>query len=145
VTPVDAEAPPPLVIEEPVKPSGGLLAALKQDGHVILDDLHFNTGEITLGVGPFASLSEIAGFLTANPGMRLALVGHTDDTGALDANISVSTGRAQAVRTRLIEAHGVAADRIEARGIGYLAPLTSNETPEGRDLNRRVEAVLLVN
>ncbi|WP_420585769.1 OmpA family protein [Ruegeria sp.] len=145
VTPVDAEAPAPLVIEETVNQSGGLLSALEQNGHVILDDLHFRTGEITLGEGPFASLTEIAGYLAANPGTRLALVGHTDDTGALDANISVSTGRAQAVRTRLIEAHGVAADRIEARGIGYLAPLTSNATADGRELNRRVEAVLLLN
>ncbi|MFY2824429.1 OmpA family protein [Ruegeria sp. MALMAid1280] len=145
VSPVDAEAPPPLVIEETADTSEGLLAALEQNGHVILDDLHFRTGEITLGDGPFASLDLIASYLSDNPDMRLALVGHTDDTGALDANISVSTGRAQAVRTRLIEAHGVAADRVEARGIGYLAPLTSNATPEGRDLNRRVEAVLLVN
>ncbi len=145
VTPAEAEAPPPLVVEETVGPSGGLLATLEKNGHVILDDLHFRTGEITLGEGPFASLDQIAAFLADNPDTRLALVGHTDDTGALDANISVSTGRAQAVRTRLIEAHGVAADRVEARGIGYLAPLTSNATPEGRDLNRRVEAVLLVN
>ncbi|MES0825758.1 OmpA family protein [Ruegeria sp. SCP11] len=145
VTPGSAEAPPPLVIEETVNQAGGLTSALEQNGHVILDDLHFRTGEITLGDGPFASLTEIADYLTANPGTRLALVGHTDDTGALDANISVSTGRAQAVRARLIEAHGVAADRLEARGIGYLAPLTSNASPEGRELNRRVEAVLLVN
>jgi OOP family OmpA-OmpF porin len=77
--------------------------------------------------------------------MRLALVGHTDDTGDLQANTSVSTRRAQAVRTRLINAHGVASDRIEAQGVGYLAPITSNATAEGRDLNRRVEAVLLLN
>ncbi len=145
VTPVEATAPPPLVIEETVDQTDGLLADLEQNGHVILDDLHFRTGEMTLGEGPFASLDLIAGYLAENPGTRLALVGHTDDTGALDANISVSTGRAQAVRARLIEKHGVAADRLEARGIGYLAPLTSNATPEGRDLNRRVEAVLLVN
>ncbi|WP_170410777.1 OmpA family protein [Ruegeria arenilitoris] len=145
VTPVGVAAPPPLVIEETVSGSDGLLSELAQNGHVILDDLHFRTGEITLGDGPFASLDLIAGYLADNLGTRLALVGHTDDTGALDANISVSTGRAQAVRTRLIEAHGVAADRLEARGIGYLAPLTSNATAEGRDLNRRVEAVLLVN
>ncbi|MCG7521061.1 OmpA family protein [Ruegeria sp. Ofav3-42] len=145
VTPVGVTAPPPLVIEETVNPSGSLLAGLEQNGHVILDDLHFRTGEITLGEGPFSSLELIAEFLAKNPDTRLALVGHTDDTGALEANISVSTGRAQTVRVRLIEKHGVAADRIEARGIGYLAPLTSNATPEGRDLNRRVEAVLLVN
>ncbi|WP_170562076.1 OmpA family protein [Ruegeria atlantica] len=145
VTPVGAEASPPLVIDEPVTSPGDLLASLEQNGHTILEDLHFRTGEMTLGEGPFSSLELVAEFLAKNPSTRLALVGHTDDTGALDANISVSTGRAQAVRARLIEAHGVAADRVEARGIGYLAPLTSNATPEGRDLNRRVEAVLLVN
>ncbi|WP_170789548.1 OmpA family protein [Ruegeria lacuscaerulensis] len=145
VTPVDAPEPPPLVVEETVKQTDGLLDALEQNGHVILEDLHFRTGEITLGEGPFPSLALIASYMADNPNVRLALVGNTDDTGTLEANISVSTGRAQAVRVRLIEQHGVAGNRLEARGIGYLAPMTSNATPEGRDQNRRVEAVLLVN
>ncbi len=145
VTPVAETAPPPVVVEETVETEGGLLADLQQNGHVILDDLHFSTGEVNLGEGPFASLALLAGFLGDNPDLRLALVGNTDDTGDLQANISVSTKRAQSVRTRLIEAHGVAPDRIEAEGVGYLAPITSNATPEGRDLNRRVEAVLLIN
>ena len=145
VTPAGSEPEPPLVIEETVDNTGGLLADLQRDGHVILNDLHFNTGEVTLGEGPFASLAQLSAYLTDNPGIRLALVGHTDDTGALQANIAVSTQRAQAVRTRLIQAHGVASDRVEAQGAGYLAPITSNATPEGREINRRVEAVLLVN
>ncbi len=145
VTPVGTQPAPPLVIEETVDGTAGLLSDLTRDGHVILDDLHFRTGEVALGDGPFASLALLAGYLTDNPQARLALVGHTDDTGALQANIAVSMKRAEAVRTRLIEAHGVAPDRLEAQGAGYLAPITSNATPEGRDLNRRVEAVLLVN
>ncbi len=145
VTPQDAPDPSPVVIEETVDGAGGLLTEFEQTGHVILDDLHFRTGEVALGDGPFASLALLAGFLAENPGTRLALVGHTDDTGALEANISVSKRRAEAVRTRLIDAHGIAARRIEAQGVGYLAPITSNATAEGRDLNRRVEAVLLVN
>jgi OOP family OmpA-OmpF porin len=145
VAPVDAPAPTPVVVEQSASGTEGLLDALQQSGHVILDDLHFRTGEVALGDGPFASLSLLAQFLADNPSTRLALVGHTDDTGTLQANTKVSTERAQAVRARLIDTHGVAADRIEAQGVGYLAPLTSNATPEGRDLNRRVEAVLLVN
>ncbi len=145
VTPVDAPAPAPIVVDQSIDGAQGLLVELQQNGHVILDDLRFRTGEVALGDGPFASLALLAGFLTDNPGLRLALVGNTDDTGDLDANIRVSTRRAEAVRSRLIEAYGVAADRIEAQGVGYLAPITSNATPEGRDLNRRVEAVLLVN
>ncbi|WP_424831851.1 OmpA family protein [Ruegeria sp.] len=145
VIPASSKPTPPLVIEETVEASGGLLADLQRDGHVILDDLHFNTGEVALGEGPFASLALLAAYLTDNPESRLALVGHTDDTGALQANVAVSTRRAEAVRARLIEAYGVAANRIEALGAGYMAPITSNATPEGRDINRRVEAVLLLN
>lgn len=145
VTPQDAPAPDPVVIEEAVESAGGLLAEFQQTGHVILDDIHFRTGEVALSGESIASLSLLAGYLAENPGSRLAVVGHTDDTGDLQANISVSRKRAEAVRSRLIDAHGVAADRVEAQGVGYLAPITSNATAEGRDLNRRVEAVLLVN
>ncbi len=140
-----APPPPPLVVTETVEASGGLLSEFQNNGHVILNDLEFQTGEVALGDGPFSSLTLLASYLADNPATRLALVGHTDDTGDLQANIDVSTGRAQAVRARLIEAYGVSADRIEAQGVGYLAPLTSNATAEGRSLNRRVEAVLLVN
>ena len=70
-------------------------------------------------------------------------MGHTDNVGSLDANIALSRSRAEAVRARLIEAHGVDGARIEARGIGYLAPAAANDTAEGRETNRRVEAVLL--
>ncbi|WP_171131957.1 MULTISPECIES: OmpA family protein [unclassified Ruegeria] len=145
VTPVDAPSTPALVIEETVDGSQGLLADLIRDGHVILADLHFPTGEFSLGEGPFKSLELLSNYLSDNPDVRLALVGHTDDTGDLQANITVSTERAQAVRTRLIETYGIDGNRVEARGAGYLAPITSNATPEGRDTNRRVEAVLLIN
>ncbi|MGI9369360.1 MAG: OmpA family protein [Ruegeria sp.] len=140
-----APPPPPLVVTETVEASGGLLNDFQNNGHVILSDLEFQTGEVALGDGPFSSLTLLASYLADNPGNRLALVGHTDDTGDLQANIAVSTKRAEAVRARLIEAYGIAADRIEAQGVGYLAPLTSNVTAQGRALNRRVEAVLLVN
>ncbi|WP_170479514.1 OmpA family protein [Ruegeria arenilitoris] len=145
VAPVEASSPPPLVIEEAVDGTLGILQVLQRDGHVILDDLHFSTGEVALGDGPFSSLRLLAAFLNENPRVKLALVGHTDDTGDLQANVAVSTKRAQAVRNRLIETHGVAADRIQAEGVGYLSPITSNSTSEGRYTNRRVEAVLLVN
>lgn len=139
-------APAPTPTARPPEPgSDALISTLVQDGHVVLRDLSFQTGEVALGPGPFPSLTRLAAYLAANPGNRLALVGHTDDTGDLQANIAVSTRRAEAVRTRLIDAHGVAPDRIEAKGVGYLAPMASNATAQGRSLNRRVEAVLLLN
>ncbi len=123
--------------------TGGLSEALVSVGHVILDDLVFQTGANKLGPGPYASLSELAGFLNANPDYRIALVGHTDSVGALAQNISLSKRRAGSVRERMIEQHGIAANRISAEGVGYLSPVASNLTAEGRDANRRVEAILL--
>lgn len=72
----------------------------------------------------------------------MLIVGHTDVSGGLAANIILSRERARAVADRLITTYGVDPGRITAEGAGPLAPLTSNLTPEGREKNRRVEAVL---
>jgi len=117
--------------------------ALREAGRFILRGLDFASGEAVLGPGPHADLAALAAFLGRTPEARIALVGHTDNVGALDANIALSQARAEAVRDRLVTKHGVTPARIEARGVGYLAPVTANDTPEGRETNRRVEAVLL--
>ena len=70
-------------------------------------------------------------------------MGHTDTVGGLEANVALSRRRAASVRDRLIERHGVPAEQLEAHGTGYLAPVAPNTTAEGREANRRVEAVLL--
>ncbi|MBC7180553.1 MAG: OmpA family protein, partial [Roseovarius sp.] len=88
-------------------------------------------------------LVALAAFLRAAPATRVALVGHTDSTGGLEPNSALSRARAEAVLTRLIEQHGVAPAQVEAHGIGYLAPIAPNTSPEGRERNRRVEVVLL--
>jgi len=131
--------PPPT----PQAPPPTLAEALRGTGHVVLSGLEFASGEAVLGPGPHPDLSALAAFLADNPQSRIALVGHTDNVGGLDANIALSQARAEAVRARLIADHGVDGARIEARGIGYLAPVTANATAESRERNRRVEAVLL--
>lgn len=120
-----------------------LAQALLAEGHVVLGDLDFASGATALGPGPFASLATLAAFLNADPARRVALVGHTDSVGALDANIALSRARARAVLERLVTTHGVARAQLEAEGLGYLAPIASNRNPATRDMNRRVEAVLL--
>lgn len=112
-------------------------------GRVVLADLSFAIGAAKLGPGPFASLEALARFLAENTARRVALVGHTDAVGTLEGNISLSERRAVAVLERLVSQYSVARGQVEARGIGYLAPLMPSTTPEGLDLNRRVEAVLL--
>ena len=120
----------------------GLILSLTTNGRVVLSDLTFATGSSDLGLGPFASLQELAGWLGDNPSARIVLVGHTDAVGSLDANTALSRRRAVAVMTRLVEL-SVNPAQLEASGAGYLAPSASNLTEEGRAQNRRVEAVLL--
>lgn len=142
--PAPAETPSPALTPpdrptEASDPETGLL----QRGFVVLRDLDFDTGTTALGPGPFASLERLAELLQAQSALRIALVGHTDTVGGLAPNIALSRARARAVRTRLIDQYGIDPDRLEAEGMGYLAPIASNQTAEGRDQNRRVEAILL--
>lgn len=115
---------------------------LDQNGSVALDDLVFPTGSSQLGRGDFASLEQLATYLTRNPSARIVLVGHTDAVGSLDSNIALSRKRAASVRNRLIRSHNVPSNRISAEGVGFLTPRASNSSDDGRALNRRVEAVL---
>ncbi|WP_338548923.1 OmpA family protein [Roseovarius phycicola] len=120
-----------------------MIARLQSQGHVVLSDLEFESGSGSLGPGPYASLTALAEFLTKDETRRVALVGHTDTVGGLEANLTLSKRRAEAVRDRLVREYGVSPDQLEANGASYLAPVASNLTPEGRETNRRVEAVLL--
>ncbi|MEM9966802.1 MAG: OmpA family protein [Pseudomonadota bacterium] len=122
-----------------------LETALLLDGHVVLSDLNFEVGTTDLGAETFETLIWLAAFLQNRPDARVALVGHTDTVGALQGNIALSRQRAQSVRQRLIETHGIAPERLDAEGMGYLSPLSSNSTEDGRQRNRRVEVVLLSN
>ena len=88
-------------------------------------------------------MQELAAFIQARPGLKLALVGHTDSTGGLDGNIAVSRKRAEAVRDRLIADYGVPSTNVQAQGMGYLAPIANNLTAAGREANRRVEVIVL--
>jgi len=116
---------------------------LEARGHAILGDLDFETGSSELGQAEFDSLKALAAYLSTHPNRKVALVGHTDSTGGLDVNTALSERRADSVRKRLVEGYGIPASQVEAKGVGYLAPLATNLTKDGREANRRVEAVLL--
>ena len=95
---------------------------------------------IVIGAG---SAGFSASITAADAGKRVALVGHTDSVGSLDGNITVSRSRAQSVRDALVRGLGVPAAQVDAQGAGYLSPIATNDTEDGRTANRRVEAVLL--
>lgn len=116
---------------------------LRDKGHIILDDLDFGSGDFALAGQSYGSISALAGFLREYNAARIALVGHTDAVGGADENLELSQGRAETVRGRLISEFGIDGARIEAAGVGYWSPIASNLSQEGRNRNRRVEAVLL--
>jgi OOP family OmpA-OmpF porin len=132
----------PAEADTPPRAPGGLARILAEEGRAVLWDVTFETGETALDAGGFASLDALALWLGDNPGARVALVGHTDAEGGLAANIDLSRRRAAAVRDRLVAQHGIAAERLSAEGVGWLAPRATNATEAGREANRRVEAVV---
>ncbi len=135
------EAPNPLI--DVPEDTEDVTVFLVREGYAILRDLAFLSGSATLDPGPSTDLTALAAWMLNTPGSRIALVGHSDNVGSATANRALSRRRAEAVRARLIESHGIAGDRIEADGVGYLSPIAPNTTEAGRAENRRVEAVLL--
>lgn len=139
-----AQAPMVAVIAAPpAAEQADLIAELAATGHAVLEDLEFETGASALSGDRYLDLVSLAGWLAAEPGRKIALVGHTDATGALERNIALSEARAAAVRQSLITDYGVSPAQVSAAGVGYLAPRATNATPEGREANRRVEVVLV--
>ena len=104
-------------------------------------DVLFDLGQSTLKTDTEPALAEVAKFLQENPQLNLFVVGHTDNTGTFVQNSALSLQRAQAVGKALIERFGISASRLEFHGTGPLAPIATNATEEGRQLNRRVEFV----
>lgn len=84
-------------------------------------------------------LAEIAALLKRNPEWTLSIAGHTDNVGGEAANLDLSTRRSEAVRAALIDRFGIAGARLTAAGHGEGAPKDTNDTPDGRARNRRVE------
>ena len=108
---------------------------------VNMSDVLFDTGSYTLKPGAREKLAKISGIVLAHPGLSLQIEGHTDSVGGDDFNQQLSERRADSVRDFLAE-QGVPASSITAHGFGKTQPVASNDTPEGRQRNRRVELVV---
>jgi outer membrane protein OmpA-like peptidoglycan-associated protein len=106
-----------------------------------MSDVLFKTGSYELLPGARERLAKISGIVLAYPSLHLQVEGHTDSVGSDEYNQQLSERRSGAVRDYLIQ-QGIAAGAIEARGFGKSDPVASNETPEGRQQNRRVEMVI---
>lgn len=116
-------------------------AQVELDGGLVVlkDRIYFDTGRTTVRPESEPLLDEIAAVLLAHPEIvRVEVGGHTDPIGGVPFNMELSRRRAGAVVQALVD-RGVAPERLRARGYGPTRPRSSNETPEGRADNRRVE------
>ena len=104
----------------------------------------FPTNGTTLSAGAKNDLSKFAASLINNPQTNVQIYGYTDDTGTMAVNERVATGRADAVRNYLLNS-GVSATRQSAEGLPMQDYVASNNTPEGRAQNRRVEIYITAN
>ena len=110
-------------------------------GQIAIYGILFETDSANVNEVSWPALDEIATLLNTDSTLDLLVVGHTDDRGALSYNLDLSRRRAKAVVELLELEFGIAASRLEGHGVGYLAPVASNDNEAGRALNRRVELV----
>lgn len=129
----------PLEVKVKMLPAAEMEKALDSAGHVALY-ITFDTDQATIRPESTPILAEIVKLLSANPGLKLTVEGHTDNAGTPAHNQTLSEGRANAVVGQLI-ARGIAPDRLAPRGFGQSRPVADNASEDGRARNRRVELV----
>jgi outer membrane protein OmpA-like peptidoglycan-associated protein len=124
---------------QPPPAADALKTALDSAGHVALY-INFDFAKATLKADAKPVVDQVLALLKANPALKLAIEGHTDNVGGGEANQKLSEQRAQAVVAALVQG-GIAADRLSAAGFGAGKPVADNTSSEGRAKNRRVELV----
>ncbi|MEO5362727.1 MAG: OmpA family protein [Magnetococcus sp. DMHC-8] len=137
--PPAAPPPPPAAKKCPESAKG---ATVSQHGCWVIKNLNFRTNSARIEPTGVIALKETLEVLKKNPGLRVEIQGHTDHVGTAAHNKKLSQQRADAVMKHLV-GHGVAAQRLTARGYGLERPVGSNATEAGRADNRRVELHVL--
>ncbi len=113
-------------------------ARVNSVGCWVLNNVLFDFDKSTIKPVSYPILDEVVQVLKRSPTVRVEIDGHTDGVGTESYNLQLSRLRAASVRQYLI-GHGIAADRLTSQGFGKSKPIATNETDEGRALNRRVE------
>ncbi|HAM11582.1 MAG: hypothetical protein A2X05_15490 [Bacteroidetes bacterium GWE2_41_25] len=115
--------------------------SIASQGKIALYGILFDTGKSDIKPESEKAISSIAAFLKENPGVSVYIVGHTDNAGDYEMNQKLSRSRGESVKNYLVSKYQISASRLTGDGAGPICPVTSNDTEEGRTLNRRVEIV----
>ena len=120
-----------------------LYDALAEKGRVSTQGIYFDSGSDRVRPESTPTLKEIGAMLAEHADLKLLIEGHTDNVGVAATNQTLSERRAAAVRQALIDGYGATPERLTTKGFGASKPVGTNDTPEGRQNNRRVELVKL--
>jgi len=116
-------------------------SVINSSGRYVSHGILFDTNSDHLKPESAAAIQTIAKALDTNPALKLLIEGHTDSVGNAAANLDLSKRRAEAVKAVLVSQFSVDASRLTTNGLGATKPMDSNDTPQGRAQNRRVEFV----
>jgi len=130
------------VVAKDGKPAAQNIALVKQKETFAFADIYFPSGKAAITPKAEAKLEGLYKVLSDNPELKVEIAGHTDGLGSNRVNLKLSQSRAEAVKTWL-EAKGIAADKLVAKGYGEDKPIASNKTRDGRAQNRRIEINVL--
>ena len=128
-------------MEEGLVTADTMMEDMTRTGRVVIYGIYFDTGKADVKPESEPVLKEMVKLLQQNSELKLYIVGHTDNVGDLTHNMKLSQNRADAVVKTLVSKYGVDTKQLKAYGVGFLAPVASNKTEEGRAKNRRVELV----
>jgi outer membrane protein OmpA-like peptidoglycan-associated protein len=121
--------------------AAGMAKGIAAEGKVAVYGVYFDTGKADVKPESKAALAEMAKLLQQDAQLKVYVVGHTDNQGAIAQNVELSQKRADAVIKALAADYKVDAKRLSAKGVASYAPVASNDADAGRQLNRRVELV----
>ena len=135
-----------IIEREPMKQDSVIKADLIKEkiqieGKIAIYGIYFDVGSSIIKPESKESLEQIALFLKENSDINCWIVGHTDSDGLFEMNSKLSLDRAKAVSSYLQGNYSIFPERLFAQGVGPLAPVSTNDTEEGKKLNRRVEFV----
>lgn len=113
-----------------------------QEETIVSLNIRFDTGKAVISKKYHNDIKTIATFMKLDPKIKIEIEGYTDNVGNDDYNKKLSENRAKSVRQYLIDKFGIDGSRLTAVGYGKNKPIVSNDTEEGRQKNRRVQALI---
>lgn len=130
-----------LMKQDVVANAEAMSGSIKETGRVAVYGIYFDTGKADLKPESEPAIAEIVKMLNMDKGLKVYVVGHTDNVGQFNYNVKLSQERAAWLVNALTTKHGIAASRLTPFGAGPTSPVASNKTDEGKAKNRRVELV----